>query len=75
VGIVRYDFAKYLSLRGLYLMCFNHQPGVYALRIDPGPPARLRSFTKIALQCSIDVTTSTDGTLYIADPRGIYRLG
>jgi glucose/arabinose dehydrogenase len=75
VGIVRYDFAKYLSLRGLYVMCFNHKPGVYALRIDPGPPARLRSFTKIAPQCSIDVTTSTDGTLYIADPRGIYRLG
>jgi hypothetical protein len=24
--------------------------------------------------CSIDIAAATDGTLYIADPRGIYRL-
>jgi glucose/arabinose dehydrogenase len=74
VGMLRYVGAKYPKLRGMYLMCFNHQPGVYAMRIDTDSPARLRSFTKIAPVCSIDIAAATDGTLYIADPRGIYRL-
>jgi glucose/arabinose dehydrogenase len=74
VGMLRYVGAKYPKLRGMYLMCFNHQPGVYAMRIDTDSPARLRSFTKIAPLCSIDIAAATDGTLYIADPRGIYRL-
>ena len=52
----------------------NYQPGVYAMRIDPGPPARLTSFTKIASSCSIDITASSDGRIYIADPYAIYEL-
>jgi hypothetical protein len=52
----------------------NHQPGVYAMRVETGPPARLVSFTKIAPQCSIDIAAANDGTIYIADPSAIYRL-
>jgi glucose/arabinose dehydrogenase len=74
VGMIRYDGARYAKLRGLFLICMNHQPGVYAMRIDPGPPARLLSFTKIAPECSIDITASPDGRIYIADPTTIYEL-
>ena len=74
VGMIRYDGARYPKLRGLYLVCMNHQPGVYAMRIDPGPPARLMSFTKVAATCSIDIAASRDGRIFIADAYAIYEL-
>lgn len=74
VGIIRYEGARFAKLSGLFLMCTNHRPGVYAMRIDPRPPARLVSFTKIAPECSIDIAASFDGRIYIADPSAIYEL-
>lgn len=74
VGMIRYDGALFPKLRGLFLICMNHQPGVYAMRIETGPPASLVSFSKIASTCSIDIAASPDGRIYIADPTAIYEL-
>jgi glucose/arabinose dehydrogenase len=74
VGMIRYEGARFPRLRGLFLLCMNHQPGVYAMRIDPGPPARLISFTKVAETCTIDIAASGDGRIFIADPQAIYEL-
>ena len=74
VGMIRYDGERFPRLRGLFLLCMNHQPGVYAMRIETGPPARLISFTKIASTCSIDIAASADGRIFIADPQAIYEL-
>lgn len=74
VGIIRYDGARFPKLRGLFLMCTNHRPGVYAIRIDTRSPARLVSFTKIAPECSIDIAASPGGRIYIADPTTVYEL-
>jgi glucose/arabinose dehydrogenase len=74
VGMIRYQGTRFPRLRGLFLICMNHQPGVYAMRIAPGPPARLISFSKIAPTCSIDIAASVDGRIYVADPTAIYEL-
>jgi hypothetical protein len=52
----------------------NHQPGVYALRIQMEPVPAVVSFTKVASTCSTDIATSPDGRIYVADASAIYEL-
>jgi glucose/arabinose dehydrogenase len=73
-GIVRYEGRRFPELQGLFLLCMNHQPGVYALRVEPGPPARVVSFTKVGPSCSTDIATSRDGRIYVADASAVYEL-
>lgn len=73
-GIIRYDHARYAELRGAFLMCHNHGPGMFALRLDLGDPARLTAMTKISDRCAIDVVASPDGQIYFSDATTIWRL-
>jgi glucose/arabinose dehydrogenase len=73
-GIVRYEGRRFPELRGLFLLCMNHQPGVYAISVEPGPPAHVESFTRIAPMCTTDIATSHDGRIYVADASAVYEL-
>jgi glucose/arabinose dehydrogenase len=72
-GITYYQHDRFPQLSGTFLMCHNHGPGLFALRLDADDPGRLASMTRIADRCSLDVIT-LDGEVYFSDPTGIYRL-
>jgi glucose/arabinose dehydrogenase len=73
-GIIRYDHARFAALRGAFLMCHNHGPGLFALRVNTGDPAALTAMTKVSDRCSVDVAATPDGQIYFSDATSIWRL-
>lgn len=74
VGIVHYTGNRYPSLRSRFLMCENHGRGLIVLRIDRARPGRLRNFTPIHPECTIDIVQAKDGSVVFSSSTAIYRL-
>ncbi|HEX2221701.1 MAG TPA: PQQ-dependent sugar dehydrogenase [Candidatus Limnocylindria bacterium] len=73
-GIAHYGARLLPGLEGRFLLCHNHPPGLFALRLDPADPGRLLSMTQVASECSLDVVVAADGAVYFSDASAIYRL-
>ena len=74
VGIVYYTGNRYPVLRGRFLMCENHGRGLIVLRINRSNPGRLRNFTPIHPDCTIDIVQARDGSVVFTSSTAIYRL-
>jgi glucose/arabinose dehydrogenase len=73
-GIIRYDHERFGALRGAFLMCHNHGPGLFALRVNTGDPAALTAMTQVSDRCAVDVVATPDGQIYFSDATSIWRL-
>jgi len=74
VGIVYYTGSRHPKLRNRFLMCENHGRGLVVLRIDRASPGRLRNYTPIDGDCTIDIVQTRDGGVVFSGSAGIYRL-
>jgi glucose/arabinose dehydrogenase len=74
VGIIYYTGRRHPALRGRFLMCHNDGPGLVALRIRRSEPGRLRAFTPIVEECTVDLVQTPDGSIVFSDAGAVYRL-